>query len=153
MSRLPYIMPYRPESYGAVRELLLGCNVRPPDSSEEIERGIGLMAGEWSESDPVGPTIAFVWALAAHGQPTAYIDYFGVAKGYRGTKAGYILLRALAAILQEKVGVKKLIASISPENRATLRMLRRHGALDMGAQHYVLMGLEEGAVKESVNGN
>lgn len=144
MSTVPNIVTYQPSHFERVRELLLDAHVRPPDSSEEIEQGIGLVGFDpnWKPGDSEKPEIvAFGWALAPMGAKVAYLDYFGVGKGFRHTKAGYLLFLTLAHILRDRVGVEKLIASVSPVNRATLRMLERRGALVLGPQHYVVMGL------------
>ena len=141
----PDIVAYRPEYFDRIVELLADAQVVAPDSSEEIENGVGLVAFDpkWEGGDEEHRIIGFAWALFGHGSKVAYLDYFGVSADFRGTRAGVNLFLVMQEILR-KYGVERLIASVSPINRATLRMLERRGAVDAGLHHHVFMSLGNG---------
>lgn len=130
---------FREELFGEVRELIVREGLTPPDSPDDLN-GIALLARD--EKDEERPVVAFVWALAAGGNPTCFVDYFVVKKELRGTMIGVFLLGALAMVLRG-IGVTKIKSTVPPENRSYLRMLRRRGASDLGPHHFVILDLEE----------
>jgi len=129
------------ELFQEVREFIEAEGLTPPDEPDDLN-GIALIARDekWDGEGP-GPVVAFVWALAAGGNTTAYVDYFAVKKELRGTMIGVFLLGSLAMVLKG-IGVTKIKAVVPPGSQAYLRMLRRRGARDHGPHHFVILDLE-----------
>lgn len=133
---------FKPELFEEVRDLILGEGLTAPDSSEDLN-GIALLARDekWEGEGPP-PVVAFVWALAAGGNPTSYVDYFVVKKELRGTMIGVFLLGTLVMVLRG-IGIKKIKTVVPPGYQAHLRMLRKRGADDQGVHHFVILDLED----------
>ncbi len=139
--RVPDVSLYRDDDYEEVCALVASEEYVPPSYRAELLNGLALVARDERDRYEHG-VVGFIWALAAQGNPVAYLDYFVVSKELRGTNAGLWLIGTLSVMLRQ-MGVKKLVGSVPTGHRAYLRMIRGRGGRDLGLHHVVEMDLGE----------
>lgn len=139
--RVPDIALYGDGDYDETVSLIESEGYVPPGYRAELSRGLALVAR--NERDRIQhDLIGFIWALAADGNPVAYLDYFVVRADMRGTNVGPWLLGTMAVMLRQ-FGVKKMVGSVPQDHYAYRRMLRKKGARDLGLHHIVELDLGE----------
>jgi GNAT superfamily N-acetyltransferase len=147
--RVPELGIYQPKDFDDVVALLEAEDLAAPSEPDELN-GLALVARDEEAEGDERPVVAFVWALAAAGNPTAYVDYFVVRKDLRGTAIGHWLLGGLVLMLKQ-LGVRHIKTVVPPRFTAYLRMLRRRGADDRGAHHFLVVDLEGDDGKRNEN--
>lgn len=137
--RAPIIELYQDQDFDEVSLLIKNYGMEAPSSPRELSSGLGLLArDETFRGEGEAPIIGFVWALAANGCGTAYVDFFVVRKDLLKTMVGVWLISTLSVMLKSQ-GIRKIIAVAPPESGALVRMIARRGARDLGQHHVIVM--------------
>lgn len=115
------IRPYKIEDYKKVIDLLVKCNVEPPQEQSDL-KGVCFVAEDNNE------IVGFIWALV--GLSTcAYIDYFAIHPDYQKTKLGWNLLKGMGTTLKY-LGIKRYYFFIEPDNEYFINLVEKYRELN-----------------------
>jgi len=114
------IRPYKSEDYEKVIDLLIKCNVEPPQEQSDL-KGICFVAEDNNQ------IVGHIWALTGLSSQ-AYVDYFSIHPDYRKTKIGWKLWIIMDKTLKY-MGIKRYYFFIEHDNSGFINLVEKHREL------------------------
>lgn len=121
---------------GSEEEIYAAFSTRLPVWSPESRHWLGLLISDKASGEPVGVT-----GFIRREEDKAEVGYL-LAKRHHGLGYGYESLRAVCDLAFKQCGIRKLVATVTEGNVASLRLLEKVGFQLEGTlrENYFLQG-------------